>query len=72
MSNNEIQDIVAQLKELQIRESVLLQRLERVNEENSLAVRNNSIRGFAIGDLVEINIGTPESLINIFLYDTHI
>jgi hypothetical protein len=40
MNNNghEIQQIVAQLKKLQLRESDLLQRLEVLNEENNIAV----------------------------------
>jgi hypothetical protein len=59
MNNSEFEEIVSQLKELQIRESVLLQRLERVIEENSLVARTNAIRGFAIGDLVEIKNPRP-------------
>jgi hypothetical protein len=57
---DEIEDIVAQLQSLQIRESELLQRLERSNEAN----RNTSgtpiaTRVFAIGDLVRIKNPRP-------------
>ena len=58
MSNDhdeEIKNIVAQLKGLQIQESELLQRLEQLSETNN---RNSTsptqIREFKIGDLVKI------------------
>jgi dsDNA-specific endonuclease/ATPase MutS2 len=58
MSNDhdeEIKNIVAQLKGLQTQESELLQRLERLSETNN---RNSAsptqIREFKIGDLVKI------------------
>jgi hypothetical protein len=62
MSNtqDEIKDIVAQLQRLQIRETELLERLERLNEGN-----NNSTdtpvgpRELAIGDVVQIRNPRP-------------
>jgi hypothetical protein len=62
MSNGqeEIEDIVSQSQNLQIRESELLQRLERLNEAN----RNTSgtpiaTRVFVIGDIVRIKNPRP-------------
>jgi hypothetical protein len=57
---DETEDIVAQLQNLQIRESELLQRLERLNEAN----RNTSgtpiaTRVFVIGDLVSCSGKMP-------------
>jgi hypothetical protein len=62
MNNNghEIQQIVAQLKKLQLRESDPLQRLEVLNEENNIAVPvTSSRRAFAIGDRVGIKNPRP-------------
>jgi transcription antitermination factor NusG len=63
MSNDhdeEIKNIVAQLKGLQIQESELLQRLEQLSETNNrntptpLPASPTQIREFRIGDLVKI------------------
>jgi hypothetical protein len=62
MSNgqDEIEDIVAQLQSLQIRESELLQRLERLNEANRITSGTPiATRVFAIGDLVRIKNPRP-------------
>jgi hypothetical protein len=52
---DEVKDIVAQLQQLQIRESELLQRLERLSEAETPTVP----RVFAIGDLVIIKNPRP-------------
>jgi hypothetical protein len=51
----EVKEIVAQLQQLQIRESELLQRLERISEVETPTVP----RVFAIGDLVMIKNPRP-------------
>ena len=57
---DEIKDIVAQLKQLQIQETELLHRLEQLNEEDSNPSRSLDVtRGFAIGDLVQIKNPRP-------------
>jgi predicted component of type VI protein secretion system len=54
-NDQEIQDIVAQLQRLQIRESELLQRLERLSESNNNPRQQApAVREFAIGDRVRI------------------
>ena len=59
---DEIKDIVAQLKQLQIQETELLQRLEQLNEADSDPSRSPDVtRGFAIGDLVQIKNQAPSS-----------
>jgi hypothetical protein len=58
--NDEIQDIVSQLQRLQIQESELLQRLERLSEADShTAGSPTQTRDFRIGDLVQINNPKP-------------
>jgi len=62
MSNrqDEIRDIVAQLQGLQIRESELIQRLERLSKADSpIAGSPTPTRDFRIGDLVQINNPKP-------------
>jgi transcription antitermination factor NusG len=62
MSNDqdEIKNIVAQLKSLQIQESELLQRLERLIEADSQVNKSpNPTREFRIGDWVQINNPKP-------------
>jgi hypothetical protein len=62
MSNvqDDIKHIVAQLKQLQIQESDLLLRLERLTEANSQASEPLvTTRAFAIGDLVQIKNPRP-------------
>jgi hypothetical protein len=62
MSNeqDEIKNIVAQLQRLQIQESELLQRLERLSEDNShIAASPTPTRDFRIGDLVQIKNPKP-------------
>ena len=60
MSNDQddIKDIIAQLQQLQIQQSLLLQRLERLNEgdskKKSTQQRVATVRDFAIGDQVRI------------------
>ena len=57
---DEIKVIVAQLKQLQIQETELLQRLEQLNEADSNPSRSPCVtRGFAIGDLVQIKNPRP-------------
>jgi hypothetical protein len=58
--NDEIQDIVSQLQRLQIQESELLQRLERLSEADShTAGSPTQTWDFRIGDLVQINNPKP-------------
>jgi hypothetical protein len=62
MSNrqDEIKDIVSQLQRLQIQESELLQRLERLSEADShTAGSPTPRRDFRIGDLVQIKNPKP-------------
>ncbi len=62
MSNeqDEINDIVAELKHLQTQESELLQRLERLSEaESHTATSPTPTREFRIGDLVQIKNPKP-------------
>jgi hypothetical protein len=62
MSNeqDEIKNIVAQLKRLQIQESELLQRLERLSEaDTNTGASPTPIREFRIGDLVQIKNPKP-------------
>jgi hypothetical protein len=64
MSNrqNEIKDIVAQLQSLQIQETKLLQRLERLNEneiDTFGSAATQTTREFRIGDLVQIKNPKP-------------
>jgi transcription antitermination factor NusG len=64
MSNKqeEIKDIVAQLQRLQIQETELLQRLERLNEIDSHTSElpaSQTIREFKVGDLVQITNPKP-------------
>ena len=64
MSNkqDEIKDIVAQLQRLQIQETELLQRLERLNEADSHTLElpvTQTKREFRIGDLVQITNPKP-------------
>ena len=57
---DEIKDIVAQLQRLQIQESELLQRLERLNETNSgSSGAPITTQEFVIGDLVRIKNPRP-------------
>jgi hypothetical protein len=57
---DEIKDIVAQLQRLQIQETELLQRLERLSEVDGNTSRSpNATRGFEIGDLVQIKNPRP-------------
>jgi hypothetical protein len=58
-SEQDIKDIVAQLQQLSIQQSELLQRLGRLttsgrNTSNNTAGRPNATREFAIGDRVRI------------------
>jgi prefoldin subunit 5 len=62
MSNeNDIQDIVAQLQNLQLQQAVLIQRLERLSEarednrDTIVTATDNTTRRFAVGDRVLIN-----------------
>ena len=62
MSNesDEITDIIAQLKHLQIQETKLLQRLEQLNEGKGKTTESTtSPRGFSLGDLVQIKNPRP-------------
>ena len=61
MSNvpNEIEEIVAQLKRLQIEETVLLLRLEQLSKTDSHTSGSPTKRVFAIGDLVKIKNPKP-------------
>jgi hypothetical protein len=65
MSNrqDEIKDIVAQLQRLQLQETELLQRLERLNDTDSHTARlpatQQITREFEIGDLVEVKNPRP-------------
>ena len=53
---DEIKDIAAQLQRLQIQETELLQRLERLSEADSNTLRSpDATRGFTIGDLALTN-----------------
>jgi dsDNA-specific endonuclease/ATPase MutS2 len=57
---DEIKDIVAQLKRLQIQETELLQRLEQLSEADRNPSRSpDTTRGFVIGDLVQIKNPRP-------------
>jgi hypothetical protein len=58
---DEIKNIVAQLQRLQIQESELLQRLERLSEADSPTVARSPTpaREFRIGDLVQIKNPKP-------------
>jgi transcription antitermination factor NusG len=66
MSNeNDIQDIVAQLQNLQLQQAVLIQRLERLSEarednrDTIATATDNTTRRFAVGDRVLINNPGP-------------
>ena len=62
MSNeqDEIKEIVAQLKHLQIQQTKLLQRLERLSETDDQTTATPSpTREFRIGDLVQIKNPKP-------------
>ena len=57
---DEIKVIVAQLKQLQIQETELLQRLEQLNEADSNPSRSpDATRCFSIGDLVQTKNPRP-------------
>ena len=60
---DDLQDIVAQLQRLQIEQSRLLDRIDRLSERNHDAARGDrpadATRPFAIGDLVRINNPRP-------------
>ncbi len=55
---DEIKDIAVQLKQLQIQETELLQRLKQLSEADRNPSRSpDTTRGFAIGDLVQTKNG---------------
>jgi hypothetical protein len=57
---DEIKDIVAQLKRLQIQETELLQRLEQLSEADRNPSRSpDTTRGFVIDDLVQMKSPRP-------------
>ena len=64
MSNrqDEIKDIVAQLQSIQIKETELIQRLERLNDTDDHtpgSLTTQTTREFRIGDLVQIKNPKP-------------
>ena len=62
MSNGQdkIKEIAAQLQRLQVQETELLQRLERLSEADSHTSRSPvTTRGFAIGDLAQMKKPRP-------------
>jgi hypothetical protein len=68
MSNRQdkIKDIVAQLQRLQLQETELLQRLEQLNDTDSLPIVLPTVqlatREFKIGDLVQVKNPRPFQL----------
>jgi transcription antitermination factor NusG len=67
MSNDEVQDIIEQLKRLQLKQTELITRLERLNEAKASVRKENpdkaafaaAARKFAIGDRVRIRNPGP-------------
>jgi hypothetical protein len=52
--NDDVQDIVSQLRNLQLQQATLISRLERLSESGT-AAHTDTAREFAIGDWVKIN-----------------
>ena len=54
MSDNQIEEIVRQLRKLNLRQAELLERLGIANEPQRTPTRTPTVRDFAIGDRVRI------------------